>query len=105
MSIRFFLDSSKYFLCLLVSLLTAIATFQVSTMLPPTILVSPKYFSFVASLCFVTALELQLSDVKELRGGLLFKGIFVASYQKHFSGLISKVLLRPRVDDEEKYTT
>ena len=53
-------------------------------MLPPTILVSPKYFPFVASLCFVTALELQLSDVKELRGGLLFKGIFVASYQKYF---------------------
>ena len=68
---------------------TAIATFQISTMLPPTILVSPKYLSFVASLCFVTALELQLSDVKGLRGGLLFKGIFVASYQKYFSGLIT----------------
>ena len=62
-------------------------------MLPPTILVSPKYLSFVASLCFVTALELQLSDVKGLRRGLLFKVIFVASYQKYFSGLISKVLL------------
>ena len=83
---------------------TAIATFQISTMLPPTILVSPKYLSFVASLCFVTALELQLSDVKELRGGLLFKGIFVASYQKYFSGLYQKYFC-VRVDDEEKYTT